>query len=67
MTRLSLIGMSGSGKSSWSMKLSEIEFKRFCCDQKASQTPWPVGCETKAPANDHCAAFNEVALVTTQK
>jgi len=32
MTRLSLIGMSGSGKSSWSMKLSEIGFKRFCCD-----------------------------------
>ena len=30
--RLSLIGMSGSGKSSWSIKLSEIGFKRFCCD-----------------------------------
>ena len=23
----------------------------FWCDQKDSQTPWPVGCETKAPAN----------------
>lgn len=30
--RLSLIGMSGSGKSSWSIKLSELGFKRFCCD-----------------------------------
>ena len=30
--RLSLIGMSGSGKSSWSIKLSEIGFRRFCCD-----------------------------------
>ena len=24
--------MSGSGKTSWSMKLSELGFKRFCCD-----------------------------------
>lgn len=24
--------MSGSGKSSWSMKLSELGFRRFCCD-----------------------------------
>ncbi|UCD89377.1 MAG: hypothetical protein JSW04_13290 [Desulfobacterales bacterium] len=30
--RLSLIGMSGSGKSSWSIKLSDLGFKRFCCD-----------------------------------
>ena len=30
--RLSLIGMSGSGKSSWAIKLCEIGFKRFCCD-----------------------------------
>jgi shikimate kinase len=29
---ISLIGMSGSGKSEWSIKLSEIGFKRFCCD-----------------------------------
>jgi len=32
MTRLALIGMSGSGKSIWSMKLSEHGFRRFCCD-----------------------------------
>ena len=30
--RISLIGMSGSGKSLWSLKLSELGFKRFCCD-----------------------------------
>lgn len=30
--RLSLIGMSGSGKSYWSMKLAEQGFRRFCCD-----------------------------------
>ena len=29
---ISLIGMSGSGKSKWSIKLSERGFKRFCCD-----------------------------------
>ncbi len=32
MMQLSLIGMSGTGKSSWSIKLSELGFKRFCCD-----------------------------------
>ncbi len=31
--RLSLIGMSGSGKSHWSMRLAEIGFHRFCCDE----------------------------------
>jgi shikimate kinase len=30
--RLSLIGMSGSGKSYWSKRLAEYGFKRFCCD-----------------------------------
>lgn len=30
--RLSLIGMSGSGKSSWSLILEKEGFKRFCCD-----------------------------------
>jgi len=30
--KLSLIGMSGSGKSYWSDKLVERGFKRFCCD-----------------------------------
>ena len=29
---LSLIGMSGSGKSIWSKKLAENGFRRFCCD-----------------------------------
>ena len=29
---IALIGMSGSGKSHWSMKLEEVGFKRFCCD-----------------------------------
>jgi len=35
--RLSLIGMSGSGKSSWSIKLSELGFKRFCCDDMITE------------------------------
>ena len=30
--KLSLIGMSGSGKSHWSAKLVECGFRRFCCD-----------------------------------
>ena len=30
--RLSLIGMSGSGKSLWSQKLSDWGFTRLCCD-----------------------------------
>lgn len=29
---ISLIGMSGSGKSHWSAKLQEQGFQRFCCD-----------------------------------
>jgi shikimate kinase len=32
MTRLALIGMSGSGKSYWSAKLAERGFRYFCCD-----------------------------------
>ncbi|MDY6953421.1 MAG: hypothetical protein SWE60_18070 [Thermodesulfobacteriota bacterium] len=32
MIRLALIGMSGSGKSNWSMRLSGLGFRRFCCD-----------------------------------
>ena len=31
--RLSLVGMSGSGKSSWSGKLSRSGFRRICCDE----------------------------------
>jgi len=30
--RLSLIGMAGSGKSYWSMRLAKHGFKRICCD-----------------------------------
>jgi shikimate kinase len=30
--RLSLIGMAGSGKSYWSIRLAEHGFRRFCCD-----------------------------------
>lgn len=30
--RLSLIGMSGSGKSRWAGRLAEHGFRRFCCD-----------------------------------
>lgn len=30
--RISLIGMAGSGKSYWSIKLAELGFSRFCCD-----------------------------------
>jgi len=36
MTCLALIGMSGSGKSIWSIKLSEQGFRRFCCDDMIS-------------------------------
>lgn len=31
--RISLIGMSGSGKSYWAMKLAKHGFRRFCCDE----------------------------------
>lgn len=31
--RVSLIGMAGSGKSYWSLKLAEHGFSRFCCDE----------------------------------
>jgi shikimate kinase len=31
--RLSLIGMSGSGKSYWALKLGRHGFRRFCCDE----------------------------------
>lgn len=34
---ISLIGMSGSGKSKWSIKLSELGFKRLCCDDMITQ------------------------------
>jgi shikimate kinase len=30
---LSLIGMSGSGKSQWSTELAELGYLRFCCDE----------------------------------
>jgi shikimate kinase len=30
--RLSLIGMAGAGKSYWSERLAEQDFRRFCCD-----------------------------------
>jgi shikimate kinase len=32
VVRLSLIGMAGSGKSYWSMKLAEYGYRRICCD-----------------------------------
>jgi shikimate kinase len=35
--RLSLIGMSGTGKSYWSRKLAERGFKRFSCDELISE------------------------------
>jgi shikimate kinase len=35
--RISLIGMSGSGKSHWSTRLAEDGFKCFCCDELISQ------------------------------
>ena len=34
---LSLIGMSGSGKSTWSEKLEQSGFKGFCCDVMIAQ------------------------------
>jgi len=35
--RISLIGMSGSGKSHWSARLAEDGFKCFCCDELIAQ------------------------------
>ena len=35
--RLSLIGMSGSGKSSWTQKLVEIGFRGFHCDDRIEE------------------------------
>ena len=35
--RISLIGMSGSGKSHWSTRLAEDGFKCFCCDELIAQ------------------------------
>lgn len=40
--RISLIGMSGSGKSGWSLKLSELGFTRFCCDDLITKKLAPV-------------------------
>ena len=30
--KISIVGMSGSGKTYWSKKLESEGFKRFCCD-----------------------------------
>lgn len=35
--KLSLVGMSGLGKSYWSKKLEAAGFKRFCCDELITQ------------------------------
>lgn len=35
--RISLIGMSGSGKSHWATRLAEDGFKCFCCDELIAQ------------------------------
>jgi shikimate kinase len=43
---LSLIGMSGSGKSLWSAKLSDTGFRRFCCDELISEA---LGSELTRP------------------
>lgn len=39
--RIALIGMSGSGKSYWSRKLEERNFKRFPCDDLIAQKLFP--------------------------
>jgi len=39
--RLSLIGMSGSGKSSWSINLAKAGFARFCCDDMITEKLHP--------------------------
>ena len=38
---LSLIGMSGSGKSFWAKKLSHLGFKVICCDEMIARLLWP--------------------------
>lgn len=35
--RLSLMGMSGSGKTYWSIKLAACGFRRFCCDDMIAE------------------------------
>ena len=40
--RLSLIGMSGCGKSRWSIRLSQLGFRRFCCDDLITKKLTPV-------------------------
>lgn len=42
---ITLIGMSGSGKSHWSAKLSERGFARYCCDDMIEER---LGIELKA-------------------
>ena len=44
--RLSLIGMAGSGKSHWSLRLSRQGFTRFCCDDMIAEKLAP---ELKRP------------------
>lgn len=44
--QISLIGMSGSGKSSWSEKLSGIGFRHLCCDDLITQK---LALELKGP------------------
>jgi hypothetical protein len=43
---LSLIGMSGSGKSFWSVRLAEAGFTRFSCDELIAEK---LGAELKKP------------------
>ena len=35
--KLSIVGMSGLGKSYWSKKLEEAGVKRFCCDEEITR------------------------------
>ncbi|MBI3952457.1 MAG: hypothetical protein HY336_00700 [Candidatus Doudnabacteria bacterium] len=39
---ITLIGMSGSGKSSWSKRLAKIGFRRICCDDLIENKLGPI-------------------------
>ena len=43
--RITLIGMSGLGKSHWSKKIESHGFRRYCCDNmiEAELAPWLIG------------------------
>ncbi len=52
VVNLSLIGMSGSGKSHWSNGLAELGFHRFCCDEMIAEKLAPELSQSDGTALD---------------